>query len=219
MSKPIIGVVGASGSGKSTSLRNLPPEKTHIIDLERKGLPFRNAGAFKVASCATVKAFDTALDAALADEKCEVIVIESFTKYVEVLIALAQSSFKGFDVWSYYNRTIRMMLDKTKNSRAIVIFTAIDEIVQIAQPSGDTYNVRRVKVQGKQHEGCIEKEFLMVLFTEAKADKDGKISYMFQTNTDGITSAKTPLDMFKDQYIPNDLNNVIETAKKYYNDK
>ena len=112
-----------------------------------------------------------------------------------------------------------MMLDKTKNSRAIVIFTAIDEIVQIAQPSGDTYNVRRVKVQGKQHEGCIEKEFLMVLFTEAKADKDGKISYMFQTNTDGITSAKTPLDMFKDQYIPNDLNNVIETAKKYYNDK
>jgi hypothetical protein len=102
-----------------------------------------------------------------------VIVIESFTKYTETLIALAQASFKGYDVWSYYNRMIRATLDKVKNDRAVVVFTGIDEIVQIAQPSGDTYNVRRIKVQGKQHEGCIEKEFLMVLFTEVKRDKDG----------------------------------------------
>jgi ABC-type dipeptide/oligopeptide/nickel transport system ATPase component len=216
MSKPIIGIVGASGSGKSTSLRNLPTEKTHIIDLERKGLPFPNASDFNITSCANVKDFDTALDTALKDDKCEVIVIESFTKYVEVLIALAQSSFKGFDVWSYYNRSIRLMLDKVKNDRAIVIFTAIDEIVHIAQPSGDTYNVRRIKVQGKQHEGCIEKEFLMVLFTEAKRGKDGKVEYVFQTNSDGITSAKTPMSMFDELYIPNDINDVISAAKKYY---
>jgi hypothetical protein len=110
---------------------------------------------------------------------------------------------------------IRATLDKVKNDRAVVVFTAIDEIVQIAQPSGDSYNVRRIKVQGKQHEGCIEKEFLMVLFTEVKRDKDG-IRYVFQTNSDGITSAKTPLGMFKDAYIDNDLAAVIDTAKKYY---
>ena len=216
MSKAIIGIVGASGSGKSTSLRNLPTDKTRIIDLERKGLPFPNADDFNITSCANIKDFDAALDVALKDDKCEVIVIESFTKYVEVLIAFAQASFKGFDVWSFYNRNIRMMLDKVKNDRAVVIFTAVDEIVQIAQPSGDTYNVRRVKVQGKQHEGCIEKEFLMVLFTEAKRGKDGKVEYVFQTNSDGITSAKTPMSMFNDLYIPNDVNEVINTAKQYY---
>ena len=216
MSKAIIGIVGASGSGKSTSLRNLPTDKTRIIDLERKGLPFPNADDFNITSCANIKDFDAALDAALKDDKCEVIVIESFTKYVEVLIAFAQASFKGFDVWSFYNRNIRMMLDKVKNDRPVVFFTAVDEIVQIAQPSGDTYNVRRVKVQGKQHEGCIEKEFLMVLFTEAKRGKDGKVEYVFQTNSDGITSAKTPMRMFNDRYIPNDVNEVINTAKQYY---
>lgn len=142
--------------------------------------------------------------------------IESFTKYVETLIALAQASFKGFDVWSYYNRMIRATLEKVKNDRAIVIFTGIDEIVQVAQPSGDTYNVRRIKVQGKQHEGCIEKEFLMVLFTEVKRDKEGNVRYVFQTNSDGITSAKTPMGMFKDAYIDNDIAVVIEAAKKYY---
>ena len=216
MSKAIIGVVGSSGTGKSTSLRNLSPDKTHIIDLERKGLPFPNAGKFNVASCANIKEFDQALDKALADEKCEVIVIESFTKYTETLIALAQSSCKGYDVWSYYNRMIRATLEKVKNDRAVVIFTGIDEIVQIAQPSGDTYNVRRIKVQGKQHEGCIEKEFLMVLFTEVKRDKEGNVRYVFQTNSDGITSAKTPMGMFKDAYIDNDIAVVIEAAKKYY---
>ena len=111
---------------------------------------------------------------------------------------------------------IRATLDKVKNDNAVVIFTAIDEIVQIAQTNGDTYNVRRVKVQGKQHEGCIEKEFLMVLFTEVKRDKDGDVRYVFQTNSDGITSAKTPMVMFSEAYIDNDVNVVIEAAKKYY---
>ena len=216
MSKAIIGIVGSSGTGKSTSLRNLSPDKTHIIDLERKGLPFPTAGKFKVTSCSNIKEFDKALDTALADEKCEVIVIESFTKYTETLIALAQASFKGYDVWSYYNRMIRATLDKVKNDRAVIVFTAIDEIVQVAQPSGATYNGRRIKVQGKQHEGCIEKEVLMVLFTEARRDKEGKVRYTFQTNSDGITSAKTPMGMFSEAYIDNDINAVINAAKKYY---
>ncbi len=111
---------------------------------------------------------------------------------------------------------IRATLDKVKNDRAVIVFTAIDEIVQVAQPSGDTYNVRRIKVQGKQHEGCIEKEFLMVLFTEARRDKEGKVRYTFQTNSDGITSAKTPMGMFSEAYIDNDINAVINAAKKYY---
>ena len=215
MSKAIIGIVGGSGTGKSTSLRNLPPEKTYIIDLERKGMPFPKKFPY-TAPCSSTTEFDAALKDALADESCEVIVIESFTKYVEILHTLADKSFKGFDIWNYYNREIRTMLDKVKNDHAVVIFTAVDEIVELVQPSGNTFNVRRVKVQGKQHAGSIEKEFLIVLFTEVKRDKDGNTRYVFQTNSDGITSAKTPMGMFPEAYIDNDVNAVIETAKTYY---
>ena len=215
MSKPIIGIVGGSGTGKSTSLRNLPPEKTYIIDLERKGMPFPKKFPY-TAPCSSTTEFDAALKDALADESCEVIVIESFTKYVEILHTLADKSFKGFDIWNYYNREIRTMLDKVKNDHAVVIFTAVDEIVELVQPSGNTFNVRRIKVQGKQHAGSIEKEFLMVLFTEVKRDKEGNTRYVFQTNSDGITSAKTPMGMFPEAYIDNDVNAVIETAKTYY---
>jgi len=215
MSKAIIGIVGGSGTGKSTSLRNLPPEKTYIIDLERKGMPFPKKFPY-TAPCSSTTEFDAALKDALADESCEVIVIESFTKYVEILHTLADKSFKGFDIWNYYNREIRTMLDKVKNDHAVVIFTAVDEIVELVQPSGNTFNVRRIKVQGKQHAGSIEKEFLMVLFTEVKRDKEGNTRYVFQTNSDGITSAKTPMGMFPESYIDNDVNAVIEAAKNYY---
>ena len=215
MSKAIIGIVGGSGTGKSTSLRNLPPDKTYIIDLERKGMPFPKKFPY-TAPCSSTTEFDAALKDALADESCEVIVIESFTKYVEILHTLADKSFKGFDIWNFYNREIRTMLDKVKNDHAVVIFTAVDEIVELVQPSGNTFNVRRIKVQGKQHAGSIEKEFLMVLFTEVKRDKEGNTRYVFQTNSDGITSAKTPMGMFPEAYIDNDVNAVIETAKTYY---
>ena len=215
MSKAIIGIVGSSGTGKSTSLRNLPPDKTYIIDLERKGMPFPKKFPY-TAPCSSTTEFDAALKDALADESCEVIVIESFTKYVEILHTLADKSFKGFDIWNYYNREIRTMLDRVKNDHAVVIFTAVDEIVELVQPSGNTFNVRRIKVQGKQHAGSIEKELLMVLFTEVKRDKEGNTRYVFQTNSDGITSAKTPMGMFPESYIDNDVNAVIEAAKNYY---
>tara|TARA_Y100000310_G_scaffold294812_1_gene325587 strand:- start:565 stop:1209 length:645 start_codon:yes stop_codon:yes gene_type:complete len=213
MNKPLIGIVGSSGTGKSTSLRNLPPKETIIVDLERKGFPFKGAKDFQIITAATLPEIDKAIDTAM--KNADIVVIESFTKYCEILIDTAQKMYKGYDVWSYYNKAIRKMLESLKNEKATVVVTAIDEIVKIMQPTGGEYNTRRIKVQGKVHEGCIEKELLLVLFTEVRREKDS-IEYCFQTNSDGITSAKTPLGMFKDLYIPNDLNTVITNLEEYY---
>lgn len=214
--KALIAIVGPSGSGKSTSLRNLPPETTRIIDLERKGFPFRSIDKYKVIPCDNIAAVDQAVVAAIADKTVTTIVIESFTKYVELLLKLAQMSYKGYEVWSFYNKQIGNFLDKVKNDHAVVVFTAIDEIVRIPQTDGSESVQRRMSVKGKEWEGKIEKEFLMVLFTEPKKDNTGKIQYYFQTNTDGITSAKTPMEMFTTPHTDNDLNKVLEAAREYY---
>ena len=213
MNKPLIGIVGSSGSGKSTSLRNLPIDKTIIVDLERKGLPFREAKNFQIITANTLPDIDKAINTAM--KNADIVIIESFTKYCEILIDVAQKMYKGFDIWNYYNKQIRNTLESLKNEKATVVVTAIDEIVKIMQPTGGEYNTRRIKVQGKVHEGCIEKEFLLVLFTEVRREKDS-IEYCFQTNSDGITSAKTPMGMFSDMYIPNDLNTVINSMEEYY---
>ena len=213
MNKPLIGIVGSSGTGKSTSLRNLPLKETIIIDLERKGFPFKEAKNFQTITATILPEIKQAIET--ATKNADIVVIESFTKYCEILIDVAQKMYKGFDIWNYYNKQIRNTLESLKNEKATVVVTAIDEIVKIMQPTGGEYNTRRIKVQGKVHEGCIEKEFLLVLFTEVRREKDS-IEYCFQTNSDGITSAKTPMGMFSDLYIPNDLNTVINSVEEYY---
>ena len=217
MYKPLIAIVGHSGSGKSTSLRNLDPKTTYILDLERKGFPFRNASRFNIIPVENANAFPRMLEKVLKEDDCETVVVESFTKYVEQVNTLATNSFKGYDIWSFYNRTIRNMLDSIKNDKATIIFTAVDAIVKIPQITGGESSHRRVKVQGKVHEGAVEKEFLMVLFTEVrKNEKTEEMEYFFQTNTDGVTSAKTPMGMFDKQLIPNDIVEVLEKVEEYY---
>jgi hypothetical protein len=57
----------------------------------------------------------------------------------------------------------------------------------------------------------------MVLFTEVrKNEKTEEMEYFFQTNTDGVTSAKTPMGMFDEQLIPNDIVTVLKKAEEYY---
>ena len=217
MYKPLIAIVGHSGSGKSTALRNLDPKTTYILDLERKGFPFPKANRFNIIPVENANAFPRELDKVLKEDNCETIVVEPFTKYVEQVNTLATNSFKGYDIWSFYNRTIRNMLDSIKNDKATIIFTAVDDIVKIPQITGGETSHRRVKVQGKVHEGAIEKEFLMVLFTEVrKNEKTEEMEYFFQTNTDGVTSAKTPMGMFDEQLIPNDIVAVLKKAEEYY---
>ncbi len=214
--KALIGIVGPSGSGKSTSIRNLPVETTRIIDIERKGFPFREQSKFRVLSAASAGEADQHIATCLADKTVEVIVIESLTKYLELLLRQAKQAYKGYDIYSYYNKCIGVMLDKVKNDHAVVVFTGIDEIVRIPSVDGTESSQRRLYTAGKEWEGKLEKEMLMVLYTDVRKDKDSKMIYQFLTNSDGVCSAKTPMGMFDQLLIPNDLAAVLERAKQYY---
>lgn len=215
MYKPIIGIVGPSGSGKSTSLRNLDPATTVLYDLELKGFPFRNTFP-NTRSIKTLTEFKAGLESDLKNTDIKVIVIDSFTKFTEVVLEVARQTQKGYDIWSYYSQAIGKMLTSCKNDRVTIVFTAIDEIVSLNGEEGSSSNVRRIKVSGKEWEGKIEKEFLIVFYTCIKRDKDGKLMYMYQTNTEGICSAKSPMEMFREMFIPNDLNAALGVVKKYY---
>lgn len=214
--KALVAIVGASGSGKSTSLRNLDHTKTVILDGERKGFPFKGSEKFTVLPFSNPKQFEEQLKKALDTPNIEVVVIESYTKFVEQAKTLCQLSYKGFDIWSNYARMAKRVLLDCKNEKAVIVWVAIDEIVDLPNPDGSTVAKRMISVEGKEMKGKVEAEFLIVLFTEPKKNKDGKMEYFFATNTDGITTAKSPMLMFPEQLIPNDLNAVLVRAKEYY---
>ena len=209
--KPNIIIVGPSGSGKSTSLSSLNPKTTAVLNTERKQLPFKNAKEFMNVPIKSVSEFHSALDKAMESEKIETIVIESFTSLIEIIFREADIRYKGFDVWSYYNKEIDKILDKSKNSDKYVIFTAIDGVYD-----GDNgVEERYVAVDGNRWKKRVEKEFVIALFTDVHKGDEG-VKYRFRTNTTGRDSAKSPMGMFEDLHIPNNLGKVVEACEEYY---
>lgn len=213
--KPLIIIVGPSGSGKSSSLQNLDPETTYILDLERKGMPFRAKHFKHIIPVGNLVEFKNAHEIVKKDLSCSCLVIDSFTKLTEYIKDDAIAAFKGYELWNWYNATIKKILNGIKNPNHPVVLTAIDEIVKIAQPDGSELCQKRVKIQGKEHEGMVEKEFLITLFTDIfRPDKTKSVEYRFITNADGICSAKSPAYLKLPMYMPNDVNKILQIEKE-----
>ena len=61
----------------------------------------------------------------------------------------------------------------------------------------------------------LEGLFTYVFFTKVTNDDSDGISYKFITNSDGTCTAKSPMGLFEERLIDNDLNFVIDTITKY----
>ena len=215
--RTLIAVVGPSGTGKSTSLRNLPPEASAIADCERKGMPFRTKHELFAPN--TVRDFKDWFARQVKNPAINVIVIDSMTALIDLLQTECEASYKGFDIWKYYNDGIGELCRLFKTSGKCVVITALDEIVQMPDTMGNMTTQRRIYVQGKEwaNKG-IESECLAVWYSHGKKRKeDGRIDYLFGTQTDGITKSKTPQFWGLNDPEPNDLHAVLLKAGKAIN--
>lgn len=61
----------------------------------------------------------------------------------------------------------------------------------------------------------LEGLFTYVLFTKVIQDESNNVQYKFITNSDGTCTAKSPMGLFDNRLIDNDLNYVIDTIIKY----
>ena len=123
----------------------------------------------------------------------------------------ADVRFKGFDVWSFYNKEIDRILNMSKNTDKHIIYLAIDG----AYDSEDGVQERFVAVDGNRWKKRVEKEFVVCLFTDNHYSNE-QTSYRFRTQSQGKDSAKSPMEMFDNLYIDNDLAQVIEKCNEYY---
>ena len=228
--KPNIFIVGASGSGKSTCLRNMPSANTVIMNLENKSLPFKNlkqvpskedpnvmvmkpiitTNDFDTTQANVVEQFIEKLSKWMSNPKVKTIVIDSFTSLIEAIYRNANRMYSGFDVWKYYNEEIDKVVNLTKNSDKYIVWTGIDMVIDGANGIEE----RCIYVQGNQWKKKVEKEFVIVLFTEAK-DLGDTTKYQFITNRKSNVTAKSPMDMLP-LYMDNDLNEVIKKCDEFY---
>lgn len=210
--KPNILVVGASGTGKSTSLRNLDPATTIILNTEQKQLPFKTASKFKrQAMISELDAFEKYFKDGIKKEDVKVLVIESFTALCEMIMVKARKLYTGFDVFNFYNDKVMEILRLSKTATCYVVFISHNQTE--SNDTGVTWQY--CKVEGQKLKGTIEKEFVITLFTVPRYDDKGNISYEFVTGADPTRSSKAPMEMLPAR-MPNDLAEVIRLSEEYY---
>ena len=204
-------ILGNSGSGKSTSLRNLDPAKTLLIQCINKPLPFRAVGWKKRISLKSegniIQTSDpVVIEKIMRQSPHEIVVIDDYQS-VMVNELLARSSEKGYDkftdiakaAWNVFNAAGALA-----DHRRVYI---------LAHTQTDDFGQVRMKTVGKMVDNTLVPEgyFTIVLRTEVVNGV-----YKFSTQSNGQDCCKSPVGMFPDLHIDNDLAVVDEQISEFY---
>lgn len=211
MSIPTL-IIGQSGTGKSTSLRHLDPKSTLLIQVIKKSLPFRSNywRYFDREKCRDGNIFVTdqwnEILALARKTQRKVIVLDDF-QYMLANEFMRRSDERGFDKFTEIGRhawEVITELSKLPDDVRIYILSHSDE-----RDDGSV----KMKTIGKLLDEKIAPEgmFTIVLRTLASDDK-----YHFTTRNSGSDIVKTPIGLFDDHRIDNDLAAVDAAICDYY---
>ena len=234
MAKSII-VLGASGSGKSTALGNIPalghiglnPSETAVINVMSKALPFKNSMASyskpisaggNYAAVSDGPTILKVLESLNTRTDIKNVVIDDF-QYIMGDEFMKKALKKGYDKFSEIGKHTYDVISYGKEMRPDINFICLSH-----SEYDDKQSVYKMKTIGKMLDQNITLEglFTIALYTHVVHDaKEKKTDYFFLTNKSWDASnneipAKSPLGMFDDLMIPNDLGLVIQKANEYY---
>lgn len=199
MGTPVM-IFGQSGSGKSTSLRNFDPDEVCIINVSGKLLPFKNK--HKTYNCDDYMKIDTAIRGAPA----RAIVIDDATYLMtnEFMRGAKITGYQKFTDMALNFWTLVQTAVKLPNDKIIYFMGHVDV---------DANGNEKFKTIGKllDEKVTLEGLFTIVLKTVVT---DGK--YSFSTQTNGADTVKSPIGMFSDKLIENDLKMVDKAIRDYW---
>ncbi len=204
MGLPIL-IMGKSGSGKSTSLRNFK-EDIGIINVLGKPLPFRNnLPAVTTDDYRKIKKI-------ISESQANSIVIDDAGYLMTNQFMKGHASTgKGNAIFEFYNDLgdsfwglINYIVNEVSANKIVYLMMHEDK---------NDFGEVKPKSIGKvlDDKVCIEGLFTVVL---RAVKENGK--FYFKTQSDGFDVAKSPLEMFSEEKIDNDLKFVDDTLREYY---
>ncbi len=199
MGIPVL-ILGESGSGKSTSLRNFEPDEIGIFNVASKPLPFRKKLAkIEHPSYAQIikRLTNPKLKTYAIDDSQFLMTFASFSKAKET----GYTKFTDIAV-DFYN-LVQHVIKETPPD-VIVYFLHHTETTD----TGKT----KAKTIGKMLDSQLTLEGLFSIVLLCKTDGQ---RHWFETQSDGSTTAKSPIEMF-DREIDNDLKMVDSTIREYW---
>jgi hypothetical protein len=209
-------ILGQSGTGKTASLRNFNPEEVLLIQAVKKPLPFRSKdwrpctkgdpkGAILVTDSAPV------IVGAMERTKKPIIVIDDF-QYIlanEFMRRILDQE-TGNAAFAKYNEIARHAWDILMAAGKLPANT---RVYILAHTQQDDSGFVKVKTIGKLLDEKITMEGLLTIVLRT-AVINGQ--YLFSTQNNGLDTVKSPMDMFADEHIPNDLAAVDKAICEFY---
>lgn len=212
----IIAIMGESGAGKTTSMRNLDPKTTMYFDCDKKGLSWKgwkeqyngaNKNYIKTDDQNVVLSTLQIVDSSDKFKHIKTIIIDTING-IMVADEMRRMKDKGYDKWQDLAYAIYTIIDYALTMRddLTVIFVAHTQTDR--EDSG--YMFTHIKTSGKKLDKItLESKFPTVLLAKSL---DGR--YVFETKANNST-AKTPMGAINEVVIDNDIVQVLKALEEY----
>jgi hypothetical protein len=209
-------ILGQSGSGKTTSLRNFNPADVLLIQAVKKPLPFPSKEwkpCTKADTTGTLLVTDSAptIVGAMQRTKKPIIVLDDF-QYVlanEFMRRILDQE-QGNTAFAKYNEIARHAWDILMAAGRLDDHTRVYVLAHTQQD--DAGNVK-IKTIGKLLDEKITMEGLLTIVLRAQRING---VFVFSTQNSGMDTVKSPMGLFADEHIPNDLAAVDTAICEYY---
>lgn len=212
----VLCVMGESGAGKTSSMRNLDPSTTFYIDCDKKGLSWKG---WRTQYNAENKNYMRTDDQKKVLQLLEMINTKETAAHIKVVVVdtingimiadeMRRSREKGYDKWLDLACAIYDIVDYALTMRedVTIIFVAHTQ----TDHDDNGYMFTRIKTSGKKLDKItLESKFPVVLHAKVI---DGR--HVFGTKADNST-AKTPMGAFAEIYIDNDIAEVLKVLAEY----
>lgn len=212
----VICIAGESGTGKTTSMRNLNPETTLYIDCDKKGLSWKG---WKQQFSGEKKNYLVTDFPQVALQALRKVNEQDSMKHIRVVVVdtlnglmvadeMRRTKEKGYDKWQDLAQSIYDLVDYSLTMRDDVTIVFVAHTQTDHDDNG--YMFTRIKTSGRKLDKItLESKFSTVLLSKCI---DGR--YVFETQAN-FSTAKSPMGAFSEKEIDNDITAVIEALKDY----
>lgn len=217
----LIGIAGDTGSGKSSSIQSLDPKTSYIINVAGKELPFKGSSSLYNVENKNYKDVSDPRDVlallkTISDKAPHVktVVIEDANYLMGFMMVdkATETGYTKFSLMAQYMKNLVQGAKELRDDLTVVYMSHYEEIEDAGEIVG-----YKLKTAGK----LIDKElkldglFTVVLYAVPDTEKD-KTEFVFYTNRWKKFPAKSPMGMFKEIRVKNNLKEIVETVSNFY---
>ena len=219
-------ILGKSGTGKSTSIKTLNPEETIIVNVLGKKLPFKGSNTLYNSEKKNLFRIDDyqqmigLLQACDGQPHIKNIILDDCI-YIMRKEYFKRAKETGYGKYTELAQHFQQIISTCEQLRDdINVFMILHSEDVQSEKTTVGYKVSTIGQLLDSQYNPIE-VVPMVLYASIKFDEKGKPTYGFYTHAtmEGTVQipAKTPDEMFAEDFIDNDLGKVVACMNSYYN--